>query len=104
MADSRLSYFCLGLGFGATLGLLFAPKAGEETREQLRERAEEGRNYLRRRGEELREQAGSVIDRSRSGVQYQREQLAAALEAGRRAYREATQEPSQAAESAVPSS
>ena len=30
--DKRISYFFLGLGIGAAVGILFAPKAGDETR------------------------------------------------------------------------
>jgi gas vesicle protein len=89
MADSKLPFFLLGLGVGAAAGLLFAPKSGEELREEMRLRASEGRDYLKRRSGELREQAGHVIDRGRETVQSQREHLSAALEAGRRAYREA---------------
>jgi gas vesicle protein len=90
MANSNLPYFILGLGAGAVAGILFAPKSGEETREELRQRAGEGREYLKRRGDELRHQAEHAIDRGREAVHGQREQLSAALDAGRRAYRDAT--------------
>ncbi len=92
MADSKLSFFCLGLGIGTALGILFAPKPGEEIREGLRSRAAEGGEYLRKRGGQLREQAEEVIDRGRDAVGSQREQLSAALEVGRKAYRDATAE------------
>ena len=92
MADSKLSFFCLGLGIGTALGILFAPKPGEEIREELRSRAAEGGEYLRKRGGQLREQAEEVIDRGRDAVGSQREQLSAALEAGRKAYLDATAE------------
>ena len=92
MADSKLSFFCLGVGIGTALGILFAPKPGEEMREELRSRAAEGGEYLRKRGGQLREHAEEVIDRGRDAVGSQREQLAAALDAGRKAYREATAE------------
>ncbi len=92
MADFKLSFFCLGLGIGTALGILFAPKPGEEIREGLRSRAAEGGEYLRKRGGQLREQAEEVIDRGRDAVGSQREQLSAALEAGRKAYRDATAE------------
>ena len=101
MADSNLPYFLLGIGVGATLGLLYAPQAGEDTRRELRSRADEGRDYMRRRtgegrdyvrrrGDELRHQAEDMLDRGRGAVQTQRDQLARALDAGRRAYRDAT--------------
>ncbi len=90
MAESKLPYFLLGIGVGATLGILYAPTDGEQLREDLRRRADDGREYVRRRSGDWREQAGGVIERGRGVVGSQRDQLAAALEAGRRAYREAT--------------
>ncbi len=92
MADSKLSFFCLGVGIGTALGILFAPKPGEEMRGELRSRAAEGGEYLRKQGGQLREHAEEVIERGRDAVGSQREQLTAALEAGRKAYREATAE------------
>ncbi len=96
MANS-LPAFLFGLGVGAAAGILFAPKTGDETREDLRLRAGESREFLKRRSGELRVQAEQAIDRGREKVLGQREQLSAALEAGRRAYRDATgQDPSTA--------
>jgi gas vesicle protein len=90
MAESKLPYFLLGIGVGATLGILYAPAPGEELRTNLRRQADDGREYVRRRGSELRQHAESALDRGKGAVGSQRDQLAAALEAGRRAYREAT--------------
>ena len=50
MADnvgSKVSFFLVGLGIGALVGVLFAPKSGEETRDYLSKRADEGRADLR---------------------------------------------------------
>lgn len=90
MAESKLAYFLLGIGVGATVGVLYAPAAGEEFRSDLIRRADDGREFVRRRGEDLRQRAGDALDKGRGAVSGQRDQLAAALEAGRRAYREAT--------------
>ena len=87
--DKRLSYFCLGLGIGVAVGILFAPKSGEETRAYLRNKAEEGKDYVKRRGDELRDSAGDLIDRGRTAITRQRDHLTAAVEAGKQAYREA---------------
>lgn len=89
MASSKLPYFIIGLGFGAAAGILFAPKSGDDARVELRQRADEGREYLKRRSGEFREQAGHAFDRGRERMQGQRSQLSSALEAGRRAYRDA---------------
>ena len=92
--DKRLSYFFLGLGIGVAAGILFAPKAGEETRRLIRSKADEGKDYVRRRGEEFRSQAGetaeSILERGRETLSRQRDAFSSALDAGRDAYREAS--------------
>lgn len=85
----KLSYFFLGLGIGVAIGLLFAPKSGEETRRLIRDKAEEGRDLIKKRAEELKESATSLVEKGKEAVARQRDQLAAAIEAGKRAYQEA---------------
>ena len=87
--SSKFTYFAFGLGLGLAIGVLFAPKSGEETREYIRGKADEGKDYIKRRGEELRGQAGDILDRGRAAVSRQRDQLTAAVEAGKQAYRDA---------------
>jgi gas vesicle protein len=87
--DSKFSYFFLGLGLGVAAGLLFAPKSGSETRDLILTKADEGKEYLKKRGAELRDSASDVIDKSRDAVSRQRDNLSAAVEAGKQAYREA---------------
>jgi gas vesicle protein len=86
--DKRFSYFFLGLGIGVAVGILFAPKSGEETREFIKERADEGKEYLKRRTTELRESATGVVERGRQTLERQKEQIRAAVDAGRQAYQE----------------
>lgn len=87
--DSKFSFFFLGLGLGVAVGLLVAPKSGAETRELLLNKADEGKDYLRRRGEGLRDSATDFIDKGRGAMNRQKDQLSAAVEAGKQAYREA---------------
>jgi gas vesicle protein len=87
--NNKLSYFFLGLGLGVAVGLLFAPKSGAETRDLLLSKADEGREYLRRRTEDLRDSAGDLVDKGRSVLAKQKDQLSSAVEAGKQAYREA---------------
>src|SRR5580658_4336805 len=95
MADrdgNTFVWFLAGLGLGAVVGVLYAPRSGTETREVLLARAEEGRDYVRSRAREAREQAAEWADRGRDVVNQQKEQFRAAYEAGRQAYQEASTE------------
>lgn len=85
-ASSKFSYFLVGLGFGALIGILFAPRSGEETREYLLEKADQGKEYAQRKARELRERAEEVVDHSRETISRQKESLASAVDAGRKAY------------------
>lgn len=89
---NNLGWFLAGMGIGAVLGILYAPKSGRETRQALMDSAEEGREYLMTRGREAREQISSIVDRGKDTISRQREQINSAIEAGRQAYREATTE------------
>ncbi len=91
--DNKLSYFFLGLGLGVAVGVLFAPKSGAETRDLLRSKAEEGADLAKRRAAELRDAAAETLERGKSTVQRHKENLSAAVEAGKQAYREATNTP-----------
>jgi gas vesicle protein len=88
--NSSIGWFLAGLGLGAAVGILYAPKSGRETRENLLERADEGREFVTQRGREAREQVSTWVDRGKETVGKQREQINSAIEAGRQAYREAT--------------
>jgi gas vesicle protein len=87
--DSKFSYFFLGLGLGVAAGLLFAPKTGADTRDLIMSKADEGKEYLKQRATDLRDTASDAIDKGRNVVSRQRDNLSAAVEAGKQAYREA---------------
>src|SRR5712691_7375264 len=80
--DNKLSYFFLGLGLGVAVGVLFAPKSGAETRELLRSKAQEGTDLAKRRAAEPRDAATETL-----------ENLSAAVDAGKKAYRDSTNTP-----------
>ncbi len=77
-AGGILAAFFVGAVVGAAVALLFAPASGQETREFLGEKAREGRA----KASETARQTREVLNR-------QRETIAAAIERGREAYREA---------------
>lgn len=85
---SKFGYFLAGLGLGAVIALLFAPRSGEETRQYVRERVEEGVDSVKRRARELREQAEELTEKGKEFAGQQRESVQAAIEAGKQAYRE----------------
>ena len=72
MADESktygLAWFLAGLGVGALVGILYAPKSGRETREDLVTGAREGTDYLRARTKEAVQQAGALVDKSKEHV------------------------------------
>ena len=88
MDKNGLSSFLLGLGVGVGIGMLFAPKSGSETREMLKNRANEGSDYLKQRGVEFKQSAAEWVDKGKEAMNRQRENLSDAMEAGRQAYRE----------------
>ncbi|MBI4444627.1 MAG: YtxH domain-containing protein [Acidobacteria bacterium] len=101
MASSgeKLVYFLMGGFVGASIALLFAPKSGEETRDFLAQKYREGTDELTRRTRETRDfvsgksrelvdKVGQTVERSRDTLARQKEQLSAAIEAGRQVYQD----------------
>ncbi len=95
-----LAWLVAGLGIGALVGILYAPKSGRETREDIAHGAREGTGYLRTRTKQAveqvgtlvqkgKEQVGNYVERGRSPVDDQSNRVTAAVEAGREAYRTA---------------
>jgi gas vesicle protein len=91
--DSKLSFFFLGLGIGAAVGVLFAPKSGSETRDFLMSKANESADLAKRRAQDLKDQASETLERGKSTVARHKESLSAAVDAGRQAYRETVSQP-----------
>jgi gas vesicle protein len=90
MADnvgSKVTYFLVGLGVGALVGILFAPKSGEDTREYIAKKADEGRDFAQRKAKELRERADDLIERSKDAANRGKDSISAAVEGAREAYR-----------------
>jgi len=106
-----LAWFLAGLGVGALIGILYAPKSGREMREDLAQSAREGTEYLKAKSRQAAEQVGHLVDkgkeqvgeyvdrgraqweefveRGKSLVNDQTTRVGAAVDAGREAYRTA---------------
>lgn len=118
---SGLGWFLAGLGIGALVGVLYAPKAGKETREDLvasaldakdraavlaqqakdraAELAAQGREQMGRyadRGREYydrgRTQWAQYVEKGKGLVQEHQSKMSAAIDAGKEAYVNTTNE------------
>jgi gas vesicle protein len=83
-------WFIAGLGLGALVGVLYAPKSGRETREQLLDAAGDSREGATKRARDVQKQADEWVERGKDVVRAQKEQISSAIEAGRSAYRSAS--------------
>jgi gas vesicle protein len=94
-ASGVILSFLVGALTGAAAAVLLAPRSGRETREMLgdrwRDAAERGRHLSEQAVERSRsalDEASSYVDRQKGALEKRRERLAAAVEAGKQAYRE----------------
>jgi gas vesicle protein len=90
--SSSFLWFLAGLGFGALMGVLYAPRSGRETRDALKSSAGEGAEYLKSRSKDARETVNQWVDRSKDVVSQKKDQISSAIDATRQAYREAAGE------------
>ena len=94
MADndsSSIGWFLAGLGLGALVGVLYAPKSGKETRDTILQSANEGRDYLNQRGQEFKGQVDQWVQKGKETYSRSKDQINSAVEAGRQAYRDAVE-------------
>jgi gas vesicle protein len=84
----KLFYLIAGTGIGVAIGILFAPSAGQETRENLAQKLD---------GSDLRERAGAtirnVVDRGKNVAHIGKQRINESIEAGKTAYHEEKEGP-----------
>ena len=78
----------LGMMIGAAAALLLAPRSGEETRKMIASKAREGADVISTRTKDLAGKTSDYVDRGKDLLQGQRDQISAAIEAGKQAYKE----------------
>jgi gas vesicle protein len=61
MEKNVFGCFLLGVGVGVGIGMLIAPQTGEQMRQRVKARADEGKEYLKRRGAALRDSAADMV-------------------------------------------
>jgi|AP95_1055475.scaffolds.fasta_scaffold34283_1 gas vesicle protein len=89
---SQVAPFVIGALVGAGLALLFAPKSGAETQEELKEHARRLRVTAEERMRDAQKHLEDRLDVAREGVQDRVESVKSALDAGRQAAAEARDE------------
>jgi len=77
---STAGYFLAGLAIGSLMGIVFAPKSGEGTRDYLSKNVKEGSKHARKKARELRGHAEDLVDRGKELVNRNKEQIAAELD------------------------
>ena len=83
---STAGYFLAGLAIGSLVGIVFAPKSGEGTREFLSKKVKEGSKHARKKARELRERAEDLVDRGKELVNETKDQIATGLDEANKVY------------------
>jgi gas vesicle protein len=71
--------FAIGMSVGVVAGLFFAPKSGEQLREQIANGAADGLDQVRTVGKKIGKRAQALVDRANTEIND-------AVEAGENAY------------------
>jgi gas vesicle protein len=90
-------YFLMGMGAGAALTMLYAPRSGAETRDLLSKKARAGADYakrsasqsgdyLMRQAEDLKKTAAETVERGKASAMAPIQNFAKVMDAGRQAY------------------
>jgi gas vesicle protein len=87
-AGEKALFLMLGAMIGAATALLLAPRSGEETRKLIATKAREGADLVTNRTKSVAGMTSEYVEKGKELLQQQRDQFAAALEAGKQAYKE----------------
>ena len=77
----NLKWFAMGLGLGAAVALLYTPETGAETREMLRDKVDDSREYAARRIQEERYTIADVLNEGQAVVTGKAEAVSGAVDA-----------------------
>ena len=86
--SEKALYLILGAMIGATAALLLAPRSGGETRRLIASRARESADVISNRTKDVAGKTTDYVDRGKEILQQQRDQISAAIQAGKQAYKE----------------
>jgi gas vesicle protein len=81
-------WFLAGIGIGALVGVLYAPKSGRETREDLAHGARGGKEYLRNKSKDVSKQVSAMVDKGKDQVSDYMDRGRDAIDKGRAQWEE----------------
>lgn len=87
-----LGAFLLGALVGAGVALLFAPQSGEQTQQEIRDRARRLRDAAEERVRDAQRQIEERLETAREGVHQRVDHVKEAVDSGRKAAKEARTE------------
>jgi gas vesicle protein len=80
------NYFLMGLGIGSLIGVLFAPRSGEQTRKYVVKSASDGNELARKKVRELRDRAEDTVAHGKELIAQTEGRIAAAIDIGLKTY------------------
>jgi gas vesicle protein len=79
---AKITYLAAGLSIGALLSVLLAPQSGDDTREWIAGKCEDGMDAVHAKVQQTRGEVGELLQEGQ-------EQIGGAVEQGRKAFRKA---------------
>jgi gas vesicle protein len=74
-AGTAVTFLLIGLGAGALVALLLAPKTGKQMRKDLRRKYDDARDAMEDFAEEAKERVNEVVERGSEWVEAARERV-----------------------------
>ena len=76
MAGTAVAFLLIGVGIGALVGMMYAPKTGKQMRKDLRRRIDDARDTLEDWSDQARDVAEDVMERGSDFADNVRERVA----------------------------
>jgi gas vesicle protein len=67
--SNRIAWFITGALIGATIALLYAPKSGQETRQLISDKTQQGKDAVTETGKDIVDSSREMFDRGRKVVE-----------------------------------
>jgi len=76
IAGTAVAFLLIGVGIGALVGMMYAPKTGKQMRKDLRRRLDDARDTIEDWGDQAREVAENAMERGSDFADDIRERVA----------------------------